>query len=487
MKRTLKTSRTRTRHRHAWTATLDKLKRSVAGALVVTLSIVALAFFSSGNLTGQALRSAVPTTTMHQSVKTIQEKYDTACLSGAEGWEEACRTAVTALRGLKSDENTGAANLITNYENKIRNQNQAVSQGASAATKATLQSSSTSLPVTLIPQEGSIIGGDKNKCKNLVKHFRDGNFEIWELPCYVQYLSEVALYFAGGISVLFVIIGGYKYMIGSISDDKEGGKKTLQYALTGFTITLLAWTIVNVWQVYVTTGEREGKPAAEYTSEETIATDTQITGEAPPSAPVDMGTLGDITLTCADGKEIDAVMAYVAANEGAKNNKYMINGNPTIGVGHDCKTNPNPICSKNSITNAEMLQLYVADYADHVRRAAQAVSGFDGLDSVRKAVVIDLTFNQGGGWAKKFPRFIEALSAKNYEEAYKELTLNSAKNGDSLYLKQVGARARRNAQLIRTGNAAPLKQQASTNKVALQMLCSGATQAKSDTGSGTAE
>jgi hypothetical protein len=43
-------------------------------------------------------------------------------------------------------------------------------------------------------------------------------------------------------------------MIGSITENKDAGKKTLGYALGGFAITILAWTIVNVVQVFVTSG-----------------------------------------------------------------------------------------------------------------------------------------------------------------------------------------------------------------------------------------
>jgi len=100
---------------------------------------------------------------------------------------------------------------------------------------------------TLIPEEG----GDYD---SLAEKFKSGKFELYDLGTYVQYLIEVLIFFAGGISVLFIVIGGYKYMIGAVSDDKEAGKKTIGYALMGFVISVLAWTIVNVIQVWVTSG-----------------------------------------------------------------------------------------------------------------------------------------------------------------------------------------------------------------------------------------
>jgi hypothetical protein len=89
---------------------------------------------------------------------------------------------------------------------------------------------------------------------SLAKKFQTGEFELYDLGTYVQYLIEFLIYFAGGIAVLFIVIGGYKYMVGSISDDKEAGKKTIAYALTGFAIAVLAWTIVNFIQVWLTSG-----------------------------------------------------------------------------------------------------------------------------------------------------------------------------------------------------------------------------------------
>ncbi len=100
--------------------------------------------------------------------------------------------------------------------------------------------------VTLIPTE--------KDNPDLAEAFMTGKFELWQLGDYVQYLIEVLIFFAGGIAVLFVVIGGYKYLIGSVAEDKEGGKKTIGYALGGLAIAVLAWTIVNVLQVWLTSG-----------------------------------------------------------------------------------------------------------------------------------------------------------------------------------------------------------------------------------------
>jgi len=104
----------------------------------------------------------------------------------------------------------------------------------------------TIFPMTIIPTE------EENS--SLVAKFRSGNFELYDLPEYVIYLIEFLIYIASGIAVFFVVIGGYKYMIGGATDDKEAGKKTIGYALGGFAISVLAWTIVNFVQVWLTSG-----------------------------------------------------------------------------------------------------------------------------------------------------------------------------------------------------------------------------------------
>lgn len=101
-------------------------------------------------------------------------------------------------------------------------------------------------PLTVIP--------DRNFYEELAESFQTGNFQLWQLTDYAFYLVELLVFFAGGIAVLFIVIGGYQYMIGAVSEDKEAGKKTLGFALGGFAVCLLAWLIVSFVQSFVTSG-----------------------------------------------------------------------------------------------------------------------------------------------------------------------------------------------------------------------------------------
>lgn len=55
------------------------------------------------------------------------------------------------------------------------------------------------------------------------------------------------LAFAGAIAVLFLIIGGFRYVISSGSPDQvEAAKKTILYAILGLIIIFIAFVIVQV-------------------------------------------------------------------------------------------------------------------------------------------------------------------------------------------------------------------------------------------------
>lgn len=79
-----------------------------------------------------------------------------------------------------------------------------------------------------------------------------GRIHLWMLPYFITGIVNFLIYLSGTIAVLFVLLGGFWYMTGGITDDKEKGKKTITYALMGLAITLLAWIIVNIIMVQVT-------------------------------------------------------------------------------------------------------------------------------------------------------------------------------------------------------------------------------------------
>ena len=82
--------------------------------------------------------------------------------------------------------------------------------------------------------------------------FQTGDMKFSCVPNYIQYLIEVIIALAGTIAVIFVMIGGFKYVFSGVSDDKEAGKETITNALIGLVIAGLSWVIVT-WVVSLLT------------------------------------------------------------------------------------------------------------------------------------------------------------------------------------------------------------------------------------------
>ena len=71
----------------------------------------------------------------------------------------------------------------------------------------------------------------------------------------IQYIIRIALYVAGAIAVLFLIIGGYMYLTSAGNEEQaEKGRKTVTNSLIGIVIIILSYVIVNVITNLVTRG-----------------------------------------------------------------------------------------------------------------------------------------------------------------------------------------------------------------------------------------
>ena len=64
---------------------------------------------------------------------------------------------------------------------------------------------------------------------------------------------SIFLYFAGGIATLFLIIGGYRYVVGSGNEEAtEKAKKTITSAVIGIVIIVMAFAIVMIINTLLT-------------------------------------------------------------------------------------------------------------------------------------------------------------------------------------------------------------------------------------------
>lgn len=81
---------------------------------------------------------------------------------------------------------------------------------------------------------------------------KTGKIRLFMVPFFITYLIQFLLQLAGIIAILFIVYGGYQYVVGGISEDKEAGKKTIRNAIIGLIVALSAWIIVNFIQLALT-------------------------------------------------------------------------------------------------------------------------------------------------------------------------------------------------------------------------------------------
>ncbi|MCD5380603.1 pilin [Candidatus Gracilibacteria bacterium] len=74
---------------------------------------------------------------------------------------------------------------------------------------------------------------------------RTGDIHLEDIAPIINSMINIFLSLAGTIAVIFVIIGAYKMLFGSLTQDVTKGRSTIIMALTGFAISLLAWFIVK--------------------------------------------------------------------------------------------------------------------------------------------------------------------------------------------------------------------------------------------------
>ncbi len=81
---------------------------------------------------------------------------------------------------------------------------------------------------------------------------KTGQISLWMVPYYMRYMLEFIIQISGLACVAATVYGGFLYMFAGISEDKEKGKKAITYGIIGMIITFLAWAIVNIFIILLT-------------------------------------------------------------------------------------------------------------------------------------------------------------------------------------------------------------------------------------------
>lgn len=139
------------------------------------------------------------------------------------------------------------------------------------------------------------------------------------------------------------------------------------------------------------------------------------------------------------------IMEMIKKHEGVRTKPYKDSlGLWTVGVGHligDGKSLP-PEWNRE-LSMEEVDALFVKDYFSH-KAAAVKMPGYDQVNKPAQGALIDLTFNMGNTWFKKWPRFVQAMTQGNVGAAADELE-------NSKWYNQVKSRAKTIVGLIRQG------------------------------------
>lgn len=99
-------------------------------------------------------------------------------------------------------------------------------------------------PPSVLPGDNANIGGYGDACIGLAQMIRSGDLSLRQIPCFIKFFSQTLIAIAGSISVIFVMVGGYRYTLSDENNDEA--KKTITYALIGLAVSLMAWILVDI-------------------------------------------------------------------------------------------------------------------------------------------------------------------------------------------------------------------------------------------------
>jgi len=78
-----------------------------------------------------------------------------------------------------------------------------------------------------------------------------GRISFSYLSVFLFYVLSWLSIASGAISMFFIIVGGYKYIIGGLTEKQDEGKSTIINALIGLLVSTGAWMIVSIVQSFV--------------------------------------------------------------------------------------------------------------------------------------------------------------------------------------------------------------------------------------------
>ena len=156
--------------------------------------------------------------------------------------------------------------------------------------------------------------------------------------------------------------------------------------------------------------------------------------------------------------DVNALMKQIKDHEGKRLEVYKDTvGKDTIGYGHLVQPGED---FSGGITDQQADEMFDRDFESHLKGARQT-PGYNLADQTRKGAMVDLAYNMGPSWHKKWPSFSAAATAGDWETAADELV-------NSKWYGQVGKRAPTIVNMIRTGSPIAVAQAPDTDDTGLE-------------------
>ena len=123
--------------------------------------------------------------------------------------------------------------------------------------------------------------------------------------------------------------------------------------------------------------------------------------------------------------------SYVQGNEGYKNYVYKDSrGFLSMGYGHKLTAEEKKKYKLGDRVDADLLEdHWEKDWELHYN-VAKSIEGYDKLSIQQKVALVDITFNLGVNWVKKFPNLIQNIKKAGLAEnsSLRELYMSNAAN-----------------------------------------------------------
>jgi len=155
--------------------------------------------------------------------------------------------------------------------------------------------------------------------------------------------------------------------------------------------------------------------------------------------------------------DVNALRKQIQDHEGKRLKVYPDAGHLSIGYGHKVLDGED---FSAGITDQQADEMFDKDFESHLKGARQT-PGYNLADQMRKRAMVDLAYNMGISWHKKFPKFSKAAGAGDWETAADELV-------NSEWYGQVGKRAPTIVNMIRTGSPVAVAQAPDTDDTGLK-------------------